>query len=154
MPGGANRNMCRVGDTAHVSSPGGTAIVVSPAFSLGEAERRDTETPPPPPSNLGEVRLWYQISPSIYMAGLSCTFITTTEHLRSSYIFMLFSVTGLSLSEAKPGVYHNGSLSEASPHQRISDTLMGQGISQCHQHSSSPSVSYADEAWSLRRAVQ
>ena len=65
-----------------------------------------------------------KISPCVYMVGLARKFIITTEHLRSSYIYWSFTITGLSLSEAKPGVYHNGSLSEASPHQRISDTLM------------------------------
>ena len=35
---------------------------------------------------------------------------------------MLSAITGLSLSEANPGVYHNGSLSEASHMYRISDT--------------------------------
>ena len=41
------------------------------------------------------------------MAGLASKFITTTKHLRSSYIYMSFAVTGLSLSEAEPGVYYN-----------------------------------------------
>ena len=82
-------NMCRVGDTAHVSSPGGTAIVVSPAFSLGEAERRDTETPPPPPSNLGEVRLWYQISPSIYIYGRICKQIHYHNRASPKLVYLL-----------------------------------------------------------------
>ena len=54
--------MCRIGDTAHVSSPGGTAIVVNAGFCVGDTEPGDRKVLPPHTSNLGEVRLWYQIS--------------------------------------------------------------------------------------------
>ena len=33
---GENLDMCRFGNTAHVSSPGGTAIVVNAGFSVGD----------------------------------------------------------------------------------------------------------------------
>ena len=53
---GVNLNMCRISETAHVSSPGGTAIVVNAGFSLGEAEPGDSKATTSI-SNPGGVRL-------------------------------------------------------------------------------------------------
>ncbi|MGM9847449.1 MAG: hypothetical protein ACI31F_05810 [Muribaculaceae bacterium] len=42
------------------------------------------------------------------------------------YIGSYLSITGLSVSDTEPGVYHNWSLTEAPHHQRVSNTLMMQ----------------------------
>ena len=107
-----NRHQHCIGDTMLMRSPGGASIVVNAGFSVGDTE----------PGESKANKMYEPWRGSGVIMTVQTNSLPQPNPSRVRYRGSSLWVTGLSLSEAEPGVYHNCSPSRTAHMCRISET--------------------------------